>query len=87
MRRKLADAWARGSSGPRLRGSLHPPPGQLKFSPLPEIPRPPLRAGFFPHGRVGGCPAAVKARARSLRERSAKAQNVAETQRELNHMA
>nr|DAD96140.1 MAG TPA: hypothetical protein [Siphoviridae sp. ctXU818]DAN76128.1 MAG TPA: hypothetical protein [Caudoviricetes sp.] len=26
----------------------------MKFLPLPEIPRPPLRAGFFPHGRFGG---------------------------------
>nr|DAG82024.1 MAG TPA: hypothetical protein [Caudoviricetes sp.] len=26
----------------------------MKFSPLPEIPRAPLRAGFFPHGRFGG---------------------------------
>lgn len=26
MRRKSANAWAHGSPGPRLRGSLHPPP-------------------------------------------------------------
>lgn len=54
MRKKSADAWAHGGTDPRLRGSLHPPPGRLKFSTLPEIPRATLRAGFFPHGRFGG---------------------------------
>ena len=38
----------------------------MKFSPLPEIPRAPLRAGFFPHGRsrrrFGGSPAAIRRR-------------------------
>lgn len=48
MRRKSANAWAHGSPGPRLRGSLHPPPGLLKFSPLPEIPRAPSVRDFSP---------------------------------------
>ena len=48
---------------------------------------PPPCGIFSPREIRRGGPAAIKAMARALRERSAKAQNVAETQRELNHMA
>nr|DAV64122.1 MAG TPA: hypothetical protein [Caudoviricetes sp.] len=73
---------------PAPAGFLAPSPQPVEvFAVAGNTAGPPPCGIFSPREIRRDGPAAVKARARALRKRSAKAQNVAETQRELNHMA
>ena len=73
---------------PAPAGFLAPSPRAFEvFAAAGNTAGPPPYGIFSPREIRRDGPAAVKARTRALRERSAKAQNVAETQRELNHMA